>query len=86
MEKLENIVKVSRKGQIIIPKEVREALGIRSGGKLAVIVKDDEIILRKVEQLNISEVGSKVSAVVEKENINVDILIGEAIEWARKQK
>jgi len=86
MEKLENIVKVSKKGQIVIPKEVRDVLGIKSGGKLAVIVRDDEIILRKIEKLNISEIGSRISSVVEKENIDVDKLIMEAVEWARKQK
>jgi AbrB family looped-hinge helix DNA binding protein len=86
MEKLENIVKVSKKGQIVIPKEVREKLDIKSGGKLAVIIRENEIILRKVEKLNISDIGSRISSAVEKENIDVDKLITEAVEWARKQK
>ena len=86
MEKLENVVKVSRKGQIVIPKEVRDALGIESGGKLAVIVKDDEIILRKIEKLDISEIGYRISAIAEKEGVNINSLVEEAIEWARKQK
>ncbi|HID42850.1 MAG TPA: AbrB/MazE/SpoVT family DNA-binding domain-containing protein [Archaeoglobaceae archaeon] len=86
MEKLESIVRVSGKGQVVIPKEVRKKLGIRAGGKLAVIVKDDEIILRKIENLNLSEMSSRISAIVEKENIDVDKLIQEAVEWARKQK
>ena len=58
----------------------------KSGGKLAVIVRDDEIILRKVDKLNFLEIGSRISSVVEKENIDVDELIMEAVEWARKQK
>ena len=86
MEKLESIVKVSRKGQIVIPKEVREKLGIKSGGKLAVIVRDDEIILRKIDKLNFLEISSRISSVIEKENIDVDKLIMEAVEWVRKQK
>ena len=86
MEKLESIVKVSGKGQIVIPKEVRDALGIKAGGKLAVIVKDDEIILRKIERLDLLEMSSRISSVVEKENIDVDKLIMEAVEWARKQR
>lgn len=86
MEKLENIVKMSEKGQIVIPKEVREKLGIKAGGKLAVIVKDDEIILRKIEKLNLLEMSSRISSVVEKEDIDVDRLVAEAVEWARKQK
>ena len=86
MEKLESIVKVSGKGQIVIPKEVRDALGIKAGGKLAVIVRDDEIILRKIERLDLLEMSSRISSVVEKENIDVDKLIMEAVEWARKQR
>jgi len=86
MEKLESIVKVSGKGQIVIPKEVRDALGIKSGGKLAVIVRDDEIILRKIERLDLLEMSSRISSVVERENIDVDKLIVEAVEWARKQR
>ena len=68
MEKLESIVKMSVKGQIVVPKEVRERLGIKAGGKLAVIVRDDEIILRKIERLNLSEISSRISSVVEKED------------------
>ncbi len=86
MEKLESIVKTSVKGQIVMPKEVRERLGIKAGGKLAVIVRDDEIILRKIERLNLSEISSRISTVVEKEDINVNKLVTEAVEWARKQK
>ncbi len=86
MEKLEGIVKVSKKGQIVIPKEVREQLNISSGEKLAVIVRDDEIVLRKVEKLNVSEISSKISSVAEKENVDVDTLVKEAVEWARKQE
>ena len=79
-------MKISRKGQIVIPKDVREKLGIKAGGKLAVIVKDDEIILRKIEKLNLLEMSSRISSVVKGENIDVDELITEAVEWARRQK
>jgi len=83
MEKLENIVRVSKKGQIVIPKEVRERLGIRPGGKLAVIVSGDEIVLKKVEKLRISEISSRISSAAE--NFDVDELVTEAVEWARRR-
>ncbi len=86
MEKLESIVKISGKGQIVIPKEVREMLGMKPGEKLAVIVRNDEVVLRKLERLNLSEISARISSVVEKENIDVDRLVSEAVEWARKQK
>ncbi|MEM2120232.1 MAG: AbrB/MazE/SpoVT family DNA-binding domain-containing protein [Archaeoglobaceae archaeon] len=48
MERLEDIVKVSKKGQIVIPKEAREKLKIREGEKLAVILRKDEIFSKKL--------------------------------------
>jgi bifunctional DNA-binding transcriptional regulator/antitoxin component of YhaV-PrlF toxin-antitoxin module len=69
-----------------LTKEVRDALGISSGGKLAVIVRGDEIVLRKVEGLSIPEISSKISSTVEKEDLNIDALIEEAVERARKQR
>ena len=38
-------VKVSSKNQIVIPHEAREALHIRPGNKLLVIVRGDRVIL-----------------------------------------
>ena len=37
---------VSVKGQTVIPKEVREALGIKEGAKLLWFVQDDKAIVR----------------------------------------
>jgi AbrB family looped-hinge helix DNA binding protein len=41
-------IKVSSKGQIVLPKEVRERHRIRAGGELEVIDRADEIVLRPV--------------------------------------
>jgi AbrB family looped-hinge helix DNA binding protein len=43
-------ITVSEKGQITIPKEVRERLNILKGDKIIVYLKDDEIILKKPER------------------------------------
>lgn len=42
------MVKVTRKGQVTIPREVRGSLGIREGDYLAVTGVKDSIILKKV--------------------------------------
>jgi len=36
--KVESIVSVDERGQMVLPKEVREAAGIRAGDKLAVVI------------------------------------------------
>jgi len=39
--------KVSTKGQVVIPKELREALGIRPGDELLMVRSGDRIIVMK---------------------------------------
>ncbi|MCD6232446.1 AbrB/MazE/SpoVT family DNA-binding domain-containing protein [Candidatus Aerophobetes bacterium] len=47
------IVTVSTKGQIVIPKEVREKFGLRPGTKIDVKLKGNEITLKPIRK-NIS--------------------------------
>ncbi|RLE10396.1 AbrB/MazE/SpoVT family DNA-binding domain-containing protein [Candidatus Aerophobetes bacterium] len=44
------IVTVSTKGQIVIPKEIRESLGLRPGSKIDVKLKENEITLKPVRE------------------------------------
>ena len=39
------IQKLSRKNQILIPKEAREAMGVKGGDKLLVVVKGDVTVV-----------------------------------------
>ena len=43
-----SLVKVTRKGQVTIPREIREKLGIREGDYLVAAGVKDLVILRKV--------------------------------------
>lgn len=86
MEKLEDVVKVSKKGQIVIPKEAREKLKIKEGEKLAVILRKDEIVLKKIDSVNLSGLASRIACDLEKEKIDPEKIIAEAIEWARKRE
>ncbi|MEM0302417.1 MAG: AbrB/MazE/SpoVT family DNA-binding domain-containing protein [Archaeoglobaceae archaeon] len=86
MEKLEGVVKVSKKGQIVIPKEAREKLKIKEGEKLALILRDDEIVLKKIDKINFSGLASGIARNLEKEKIDPEKIIAEAIEWARKRE
>lgn len=40
--------KLSSKGQIVLPKQVRDALGLNTGDALAVAVDGDRIVLKKI--------------------------------------
>ncbi len=48
-EKEVQVTTVSPKGQVVIPQEIREELGIESGTKFAVYGKSDTIIFKRIE-------------------------------------
>ena len=49
-EKIEGIIKVSSKGQIVIPRNVRKKLGVKGGDKLLVLTRKGDILLRKTRK------------------------------------
>lgn len=49
-------ITVSEKGQITIPKEVRERLNILKGDKFIVYLKDEEIVLKKPEKRRLVDI------------------------------
>lgn len=85
-EQIEDVIKVSSKGQIVIPSEVRKKLGVKGGEKLLLLTRGGDILLRKVKGSSLEEVGGRIDRVVEEEGIDVDKLVAEAVEWARKSK
>ena len=44
-----DVTKVSDKGQVVIPKEVRDKLQFIPGTKLIVVATDDAVILQRIE-------------------------------------
>ena len=82
--KAEGVVKVSTKGQIVIPKDVRTQFGIVPGKKLLVAVEGNEILIKKMEELSLGELSKKLTKEARKERMDVDALVDEAIRWARK--
>jgi AbrB family looped-hinge helix DNA binding protein len=85
-EQIEDVIKLSSKGQIVIPREIRKKLGMKGGEKLLVLTCGGDIVLRKAKQESLDDLGERIDRVVKEEHIDVDKLVAEAIEWARKSK
>jgi len=85
-EQIEDIVKVSSKGQVVIPREVRKKLGVKSGEKFLVLTRNGDILLRKTKEASLEEIGEKIDKVTGEESVDIDTIIAEAVEWARKSK
>ena len=50
---------LTSKGQITIPKEIREILGVIEGDKLIFLVEGDRITMRKVTSEKLSDILSR---------------------------
>ena len=48
------VSKLSRKGQITIPKQVRKVLGISPGDSISYVVKGSSVILRRVDPFDLA--------------------------------
>jgi len=73
-------VKVSPKGQITLPKEIRKDLNIKEGDTLVVEKKDGDIILRKGKTI-FDYIGF-----LPKPDIPIEEMIEKAIEEAVKER
>ncbi|MBI2653922.1 AbrB/MazE/SpoVT family DNA-binding domain-containing protein [Candidatus Woesearchaeota archaeon] len=54
------IVTMSSKGQIVVPKQLRKEFGLETGTNFAIFGKDDTLILKKVNVPTAKEVFEKV--------------------------
>ncbi len=52
MQQIQNITRVTSKGQITLPKFVRQALGLETGSKLSFTLKDGVITVDKAEEFH----------------------------------
>jgi AbrB family looped-hinge helix DNA binding protein len=85
-EQVEDIIKVSSKGQIVIPREVRKKMGVKGGEKLLVLTHNGDILLRKTKELSIEDIAKKIEKATSEEPIDIDTIVAEAVKWARKSK
>jgi AbrB family looped-hinge helix DNA binding protein len=52
--------KLSSKGQLIIPEEVRQKLGLKSGDEFVVVAEDDVIMLKSINKPSLDEFQSLI--------------------------
>jgi AbrB family looped-hinge helix DNA binding protein len=84
--KIVDVVKVSPKCQVVIPKDIRKSFNIVPGERLIVMTRDKAILFKKLTKLSIEEISGKMEEATRKKGINVDKLVAEAVRWARKSK
>jgi AbrB family looped-hinge helix DNA binding protein len=65
-----DITKVSDKGQVVIPKEIREKVGFREGAKLIVVATEDAVVLQRIEavagKIRVRDLVARIKSVTSK--------------------
>lgn len=80
-----DVTRMSSRGQVVIPKSIRERLKLREGDKLIAFARNNLIILRRYEEESIlgllSQPVREKMAELSIEGKDID----DAVEWARKR-
>ena len=53
--------KLSSRGQVVIPEEVRRRLGLEPGAQFVVVGDADTVVLKRIEAPTVKELGALVS-------------------------
>jgi AbrB family looped-hinge helix DNA binding protein len=59
MAEVVDVAPVGEKGQVTIPKQVRNLLEVKPGDRIVFVSKDSEIVVRKSETKKLSEILSR---------------------------
>jgi len=51
-----SVSSITSKGQVTIPKEIREALGLREGDRIVFAIEGERAVIRKVSDEKLSEI------------------------------
>ena len=70
---MERRVKIGPKGRIVIPKDIRDKLGIKEFSEVLVDVRDGEVVIRQTAPLSVSYADFFTSTYAKKLKQKVDI-------------
>lgn len=81
-----DVTRISSKGQVVIPKPIRESLKLKEGDRLIAYARGDLIILRRLE--GEESILSLLSQPVRKKMAELGVTrkdVDNAVEWARER-
>jgi len=85
MGTLINIGKISSRGQVAIPADIREHLGLEDGTRVLFFTEDDTLLMKKVTQQSFAEITKPLKEAAKKAGLKESDVPG-IIERFRKQK
>ena len=66
MEELIEIGKISSRGQISIPSEIREKMGLEEGMKVLFVLENDTLLIKRITQRSFAEITKPLKEAAKK--------------------
>lgn len=85
---MEEIVKMSHKGQLVVPQEIRNKEGFTPGDRFIPFQVKGGILFKKIKLPNVKAEFEKISIEIEKQFKKQNITsedVDESVKWARKK-
>lgn len=80
------LAKVTTKGQITIPKSIRERLNIKDGSKIIFLEKGNDIIIKNAAMISLEKIQKAFEGEAERLNLNSEKDVVELIKEERKNR
>ncbi|MFA5797219.1 MAG: hypothetical protein WC916_04245 [Candidatus Woesearchaeota archaeon] len=84
----DELVKMSEKGQLVVPQGVRESANLNPGERFMAFSIDNGVVFKKVEMPKLDQEFATLTKSIEKQfkkNTVTKKTVSEAITWARKK-
>lgn len=85
----EELVKMSEKGQLVVPRRIREKEGFKSSDRFIAIEVNDGVLFKRVEipevKIEFEAISRDIQSHFKKNKVKQSD-VAEAVKWARQQK
>ena len=85
MEEIIEMGTVSSRGQICIPNDIRENMGLKEGSKILFVLSDDSLIIKKVSMQSFAEITKPLREAAKKSGFK-ESSVDKIIHNFRKEK
>lgn len=80
------LAKVTSKGQITIPKTIREVLQIKEGSKILFFKKGDEVVIKNAAMISLEKIQKEFEGEAQRLNLNTEEDVVQLIKEFRKER